>query len=173
MHITLHGSWFRQTGHVLREGRLTPGTGPSHAPIRRDPAAAFATPEGSSCQPSVGARLRIADFVRLRRRGHRCAEQHDHRASISEWAFALTPGRHWAATDPAEAVDKIIIGPWFGPARGRIELRHLTVGRVGECDQVGYRLQAGDQVVEQQAYYTARDNRIDTIRIVCSGYQPA
>ncbi|MFC0541573.1 hypothetical protein [Kutzneria chonburiensis] len=88
---------------------------------------------------------------------------------------ALTPGRHWASTDADEVVDKIILGPWFGTHQGEIELCSVSNGQVGDCQEVGYRFRVRnaetDRMVEQQAYYTARDDRIDTIRIVCSGYQ--
>lgn len=88
---------------------------------------------------------------------------------------ALTPGRHWTSTDADEVVDKIILGPWFGTHQGDIELCAVNTGQVGDCHEVGYRFRVrsadADRMVEQQAYYTARDDRIDTIRIVCSGYQ--
>jgi hypothetical protein len=49
-----------------------------------------------------------------------------------------------------------------------------VLGQVGDCQEVGYRFRVrgagADRVVEQQAY-TSRDDRIDTIRIVRSGYQ--
>lgn len=88
---------------------------------------------------------------------------------------ALTPGRHWTATDPAEVVDKIILGPWFGPGRRIVELCSVTTSQIGDCRHVGYQLRVHrdgtDQLVEQHAFYTARDGRIDWIRIVCSGYR--
>jgi hypothetical protein len=88
---------------------------------------------------------------------------------------AVTPGRHWTSTDADEVVDKIILGPWFGAHRGEIELTSLSTGQVGDCQEVGYRFRVrgagADHLVEQQAYYTERDGRIDAIRIACSGYQ--
>lgn len=89
---------------------------------------------------------------------------------------ALTPGRHWSATEPTEVVDEIVLGPWFGPGREIVELCSVTNGQVAETRHVGYRMRVHrdgvDHLVEQQAYYTARDGRIDWIRILCAGYQP-
>jgi hypothetical protein len=88
---------------------------------------------------------------------------------------ALTPGRHWTSTDPAEVVGEIILGRWFGPGRRVTELCSLTTGRIAGCRHVGYLLRVErdgtDHLVEQQAYYTTRDGAIDWLRILCSGYQ--
>lgn len=89
---------------------------------------------------------------------------------------ALTPGHNWSATDSAAVVDDIVLGPWFGPGREIMELCAVTTGQVADTQQVGYRMRVRrdgvDHLVEQQAYYTARDGRIDSIRILCSGYRP-
>jgi hypothetical protein len=89
---------------------------------------------------------------------------------------ALTPGRHWTSTDPAEVVGEIILGRWFGPGRRITELCSVTTGRVAGCRHVGYLLRVErdgtDHLVEQQAYYTTRDGAIDWLRVLCSGYQP-
>jgi ketosteroid isomerase-like protein len=88
---------------------------------------------------------------------------------------ALTPSRPWTATNPAEVVDDIVLGRWFGPDRRIVELSSVTTAEVADCRHVGYRLlvqrDGADHVVEQHAFYTARDGRIDWIRIVCSGYR--
>ena len=88
---------------------------------------------------------------------------------------ALTPGRHWTSTDPAEVVGEIILGRWFGSGRRITELCSVTTGRVAGCRHVGYllRVERGgtDHLVEQQAYYTTRDGAIDSLHILCSGYQ--
>ena len=90
---------------------------------------------------------------------------------------ALTPGRHWTATSPADVVDDIVLGPWFGSGRRVVELSSVTTADVADCRHVGYRLlverDGADHVVEQHAFYTTRDGRIDWIRIVCSGYRAA
>lgn len=88
---------------------------------------------------------------------------------------ALTPGRTWASTDAAEVADEIVLGRWFGAAVRIVELCSVTTGQVVDCEQVGYRLrvrrEGTDNLVEQQAFYTTRGDRIDWIRIVCSGYR--
>ncbi|MGW5714676.1 hypothetical protein ACWEVP_00815 [Amycolatopsis sp. NPDC003865] len=88
---------------------------------------------------------------------------------------ALTPGRHWSATDPAEIVDDVILGRWFGPGRTIHELCSVTTGRVADCEHVTYRLRVGrdgaDHLVEQQAYYTAQNGEIGWLRVLCSGYR--
>ena len=89
---------------------------------------------------------------------------------------ALTPGRNWASGDAAEVVDDIVLGPWFGPGRS-VELVSVATEQVADCRCVAYRLRVrkdgADHLVEQHAFYTARDDRIDWMRLVCSGYRPA
>lgn len=53
-------------------------------------------------------------------------------------------------------------------------------GRIGALlhrERVGYRLSVrcpdGDYVVEQQAYLSTREGRIDWMRVLCAGYRPA
>lgn len=88
---------------------------------------------------------------------------------------ALTPGGQWTATGPAEVVDDVVLGRWFAPDRRIVGLSSVTTAEVADCRHVGYRLlvqrDGADHVVEQHAFYTARDGRIDWIRIVCSGYR--
>jgi hypothetical protein len=91
---------------------------------------------------------------------------------------ALTPGRHWLATTPAEAVDDIVLGRWFGPDDDIREVRVLTDEAQPERRHLAYRLHVHradgeDYVVEQQAYYLAEDQRITWMRVLCSGYQRA
>jgi len=89
---------------------------------------------------------------------------------------ALTPGRYWRATSPAVAVDDIIFRVWFGPNDTIEELRSVTCGQVADRERVTYRLgvrRAGvGYVVEQHAYFNSDGERIDWIRLVCSGYRP-
>lgn len=90
---------------------------------------------------------------------------------------ALTPGRTWTATGPTEVVDEIVLGPWFGPGRRIVELCSVTTDQVADCQHVGYRLRVerdgAENLVEQHAFYAAHDDRIDWMRVVCSGYRPA
>ena len=89
---------------------------------------------------------------------------------------ALTPGRHWTSADPAEVVDGIVLGPWFG-GRDIQELCSVQTDQVADVRSVTYRLRVRldgvDHLVEQHAFYTVRDDRIDWIRIVCTGFRPA
>ena len=88
---------------------------------------------------------------------------------------ALTPGRLWTASSPAEVVDDIVLGPWFAAGRRIVKLSSVTTADVADCRHVGYQLvvqrDGADHVVEQHAFYTAREGKIDWIRIVCSGYR--
>ena len=88
---------------------------------------------------------------------------------------ALTPRRHWQATEPGQVGD-VILGTWFGPAddiEAALAFSHSSLpGR----ERVSYRLRVrnadGVHVVEQQAYYNAEGGRISWLRILCSGYLP-
>ncbi|HEY7816479.1 MAG TPA: hypothetical protein VIC62_24750 [Nakamurella sp.] len=88
---------------------------------------------------------------------------------------ALTPGRHWQTTSPGVAVDDFILGVWFGPGDTIEELRSVTCGQVADRERVTYRLavrRAGRRyVVEQHAYFNSDGERIDWIRLLCSGYR--
>ena len=89
---------------------------------------------------------------------------------------ALTPGRHWQASTPEEAVGDIILGTWFGPQDDIHELRSVTCGQVSDRESVSYRLgvKRNDEeyVVEQHAYYESDGTHITWIRMLCSGYRP-
>ncbi len=88
---------------------------------------------------------------------------------------ALTPGRHWQTTSPGVAVDDFILGVWFGPGDTIEELRSVTCGQVADRERVTYRLavrRAGRRyVVVQHAYFNSDGERIDWIRLLCSGYR--
>jgi hypothetical protein len=90
---------------------------------------------------------------------------------------ALTPRRFWEAGRPAE-VSEIVFGSWFEDSDHIDQLVDVTDGDdVEDTRQVGYRFAItnpdGAHTVEQQAYYRADvDDRIDYLRIVCSGYRP-
>jgi hypothetical protein len=89
---------------------------------------------------------------------------------------ALTPGRHWQASTPEEAVDDVILGVWFGPQDDIHELRSVNCGQVSDRERVTYRLGVTrdnkEYVVEQQAYYESDGSHITWIRMLCSGYRP-
>jgi hypothetical protein len=88
----------------------------------------------------------------------------------------LTPNRFWEATSAKALVDDIILGAWF-EAHDRIEaLEDVEVGAVGDRDRVAYLLRVvtpdGAFLVEQQAYFGVDDDRINWLRIMCSGFRP-
>jgi hypothetical protein len=89
---------------------------------------------------------------------------------------AMTPGKFWESTDVDVIVDETILGTWFDPDRRITEVLAVDTDRVGSLDRVGYRFQVqrpdGDFVVEQQAYFETRDDKISWLRIMCSGYLP-
>lgn len=88
---------------------------------------------------------------------------------------ALTPGRHWSATDGRQLVDDVILGRWFGPDDVIESLDDVLTGRVGSREHVGYRLRVRRDglpyAVEQQLYYDAdTEGRMTYARLLCSGY---
>jgi hypothetical protein len=90
---------------------------------------------------------------------------------------ALTPRRAWEASDPAEVVE-IVFGSWFEDDDHIDAVVEVTDGDdVEDTHQVGYRFAIttpdGPHTVEQQAYYRTDGDRIDYLRVVCSGFRPA
>ena len=88
----------------------------------------------------------------------------------------MTPGRFWEATTPQQVVDEVLTS-WFED-QDRIEaLVELVTGSVGDRERVSWRFAVscpdGRYLVEQQAYYSASDGRIDWMRVMCSGFRPA
>jgi hypothetical protein len=88
---------------------------------------------------------------------------------------ALTPNRFWEANSASEVVDEIILGTWFDPDDHIQSLEDMQTGSVADRDRVSYqlRVQNGDRVflVEQQAYFAVEHDRINWLRILCSGYR--
>jgi hypothetical protein len=88
----------------------------------------------------------------------------------------LTPNRAWEAKD-ADAVMAVMLGQWFEPKDEIEGLEQLETGAVGDRQRVGYRFSVsnpdGRFVVEQQAFLSARDGRIEWMRVLCSGFRPA
>ena len=87
----------------------------------------------------------------------------------------LTPNRSWEAIGPEALVGEVLTR-WFEPS-DRIEtVERLETDAFADLEHVAYgfsgRNASGPFVVEQQAYFTARDGRIDWLRILCSGFRP-
>jgi hypothetical protein len=86
----------------------------------------------------------------------------------------LTPGRLWEAED-VDGVDAIVFGRWFEEHERITAVTHVEIGEVAGVDRVGYRFELetpdGPRVVEQQAYFKVRDDRIVHMRLVCSGFR--
>jgi hypothetical protein len=87
----------------------------------------------------------------------------------------LTPNRFWEAGSAETLVDDIILGAWF-EADDHIEaLEDVQLGSVADRDRVSYRLRIvnpdGVFLVEQQAYFGVNDDRINWLRIMCSGFR--
>jgi hypothetical protein len=87
----------------------------------------------------------------------------------------LTPGRTWEASGPAEVVDGVL-RVWFEDSDHLERLVSVEADSVSDRERIAYRLEGhnpdGSFVVEQQAYYTERDGRIDWMRVLCSGFRP-
>ena len=88
----------------------------------------------------------------------------------------MTPNRTWEASDPDTLVTDVL-EHWFEPSDHVESLDALETAAFADRERVGYRLSgtndSGPFVVEQQAYFTARDGRIDWLRVMCSGFRPA
>jgi hypothetical protein len=88
----------------------------------------------------------------------------------------LTPRKFWEAGNPDE-VAEIVFGTWFEDEDRILEV-HVTDGEpVEDTEQVTYRFAIenpdGPHTVEQTVYYRGDGDRIDYLRVVCSGYRPA
>lgn len=88
---------------------------------------------------------------------------------------ALTPKRSWEAEDP-QGVVGIVFGHWFEDS-DRIEaIENVESDSFADRERVGYRLSVsnpeGRFVVEQQAYLSTTDGRIQWMRVLCAGYRP-
>jgi hypothetical protein len=88
---------------------------------------------------------------------------------------ALTPNRDWKASDPTALIEEVL-KPWLEPGEEVEEIELLETDRVADRERVGYRFRVRDSdglhVFEQQAYVGTRDDRIDWMRVVCSGWRP-
>jgi hypothetical protein len=88
----------------------------------------------------------------------------------------LTPSRFWEAGDPG-AVVELLFGQWLEDTDDVEALEAVESDSVADRERVGYRLSVsnpdGRFLVEQQAYLSTRDGKIDWMRVVCSGFRPA
>ena len=87
----------------------------------------------------------------------------------------LTPGRTWEATSSSVVVNDIL-SQWFEDSDHIDEVVSVDTDSVADRQHIAYRFQVtnpdGTFVVEQQAYFTERDGRIDWMRVLCSGFRP-
>jgi hypothetical protein len=69
-----------------------------------------------------------------------------------------------------------ILPRWLEPQHDVQSLDSLESEQVADRERVGYRFTVtnpdGRFVVEQQAYVSERDGKIDWMRVVCSGFRP-
>ncbi|MDZ5664213.1 hypothetical protein HN031_11895 [Nocardioides sp. zg-1308] len=87
----------------------------------------------------------------------------------------LTPGRLWEGAGP-DAVVEAVFGSWFEESDHVDRVVEVTEGdEVADTSRVGYRFDltnpSGAYVAEQQAYYRGAE-RIEHLRIMCSGFRP-
>ena len=87
----------------------------------------------------------------------------------------LTPGRAWEAMDSNGVVEGVL-RHWFEDSDEIEQVLAIETDSFADRRRVGYRLRVrnpdGMFVVEQQAYYTERNNRISWMRVLCSGFRP-
>jgi hypothetical protein len=88
----------------------------------------------------------------------------------------MTPSRDWQAADP-DAVLTILFGHWFEDKDEIDSVESVESDTIVDRERIGYRFGVrnpdGSFLVEQQAYLSSRDGRIDWMRVVCSGFRPA
>jgi len=88
---------------------------------------------------------------------------------------ALTPGRAWEASDAGGVINDAL-RHWFGDTDALEEILSIETESFADRRRVAYRFQGrnpdGPFVVEQQAYYTEKDGRINWMRVLCSGFRP-
>ena len=89
---------------------------------------------------------------------------------------ALTPNRNWHATSPDDVV-RDVLREWLEDSDEAEGMIAFETGSFADREHMAYSFRVrngkGPLVVEQQAYFTTRDGRIDWIRILCSGMRPA
>jgi hypothetical protein len=69
-----------------------------------------------------------------------------------------------------------VLRQWFEESDELEEVLAIDTGSVADRERVTYRFRGqnpeGPFVVEQQAYYTQSEGRINWMRVLCSGYRP-
>jgi ketosteroid isomerase-like protein len=89
---------------------------------------------------------------------------------------ALTPSRAWEAKGQ-DAVLEVLFENWLEDKDRVDAVERIEGDTVVDRERVGYLLSVtnpdGRCLVEQQAYLSTRDGRIDWMRVVCSGFRPA
>ena len=87
----------------------------------------------------------------------------------------MTPNRSWEAND-RDAVITVLLRKWFEDKDEIESLEWLETDGFADRERVGYRFSVsnpdGRFLVEQQAYLSARDEQIDWMRVLCSGFRP-
>lgn len=88
----------------------------------------------------------------------------------------LTPRRSWEASSSREVIDTILT-IWFEDSDTLEEIESIRTDSIADREHVSYRFRGfnadGPFVIEQQAYYTEQDGRINWMRVLCSGFRPA
>jgi hypothetical protein len=87
----------------------------------------------------------------------------------------MTPNRTWEANDRDEVIS-VLLSQWFEDTDEIEALEGLDSDAFADRERVGYRFSVsnpdGRFLVEQQAYLSPRDGRIEWMRVLCSGYRP-
>lgn len=88
----------------------------------------------------------------------------------------LASRRLWEASNHDE-VFAVLFDNWFAPEDHIERIAAIEQGEdVEDIHRIGYRFEVttpdGPHTVEQQAYYLDRDDRIVTLRVMCSGFRP-
>lgn len=87
----------------------------------------------------------------------------------------MTPKRTWEAEDPDQVLD-VLFGHWFEDTDDIQTLQSIESDTFADRERVGYRLSVsnpeGSFLVEQQAYLSTREGRIEWMRVLCAGYRP-
>ena len=87
----------------------------------------------------------------------------------------LTPGKQWEASTPKHLIDTVFT-QWFGPTDDIYEITDIATDRIADRHRVVYRFRVrsdeNDYVCEQTAYFDEVDGKIETLRILCSGFLP-
>ena len=88
----------------------------------------------------------------------------------------LTPNRAWDASNRDDVLT-VLLSQWFEDKDEIEGLEELESDSFADRQRVGYRFSVsnpdGRFLVEQQAYLSPRDGRIEWMRVLCSGFRPA